>query len=209
MLAKVDKKSETKDAAKSENKDLSSFRVDDGNLSDLKLQAPSAELFSNPLDQFRDRIIKTLLPKWNEPNIDAVELFRHAELTGDVSCKTYSAAELQLLDNQDRLLWKEKALYTAVLDSIRLPFDTKHDFDGFGDGPVIFVRDPVRRNAVIIVNGNHRTGAVMREEYNPKGHPLYVLEFSAPEIFEKLTGCPLSSTLYLNPDVEPGRRPRS
>lgn len=171
-----------------------------------RLTLPSQERKEHPLESFRHQALTTWVPKCNEIDFDAVEWFKHAESCGAIKCKMYTPEELRALDNMDRLLWKEKCHYSENLKRIKMPLNPDHSFAGRYEGPVLFVRDLERENSVIIVNGNHRTGAVMREEYNPAGHPLYVLEFVSIDVYEKLSGSSLSSKLYIGIEVEMGGR---
>jgi hypothetical protein len=166
----------------------------------------ASEPLTDPVERFRDRVVATWLPKCHDDGFNAADWFKHAESLGAVRCKMYTPEQLRALDEMDALLWKEAYHFTDVLRAIKLPMDPSRTFSGRGEGPVIFVREPDRNNAVIVVNGNHRAGAVMREEYNPDGHPLYVLEFASPECYEKFAGVPLSAKLYIGIDVCEGRR---
>lgn len=162
----------------------------------------------DPVGCFRQQLLDTWLPKLQDEDFNATEWFQHAEALGVITCKMYTPEQLWALDQRDALLWKEGCHFNNVLGSIKLPLDPQRAFSGPGEGPVMFVRCPDRRDAVVVVNGNHRTGAVFREEYNPERHPLYVLEFANPECFEKFAGTPLSEYFYIGIDVREGPRRR-
>ena len=161
-----------------------------------------------PVDALREQIIDTWLPKFNEPdlNFNAVEWYKDMEKRGLVTCKEYSPGELRSLEHMDRLLWKEVAHFEDVLNSIQLPLDPNRSFGDAGESPVIFIRDD-KRNARVVMNGNHRTGKILREEHNPEEYSLYVIEFSSLALFNKLANHDLDwGHVYLGIDVEQGGR---
>lgn len=171
-----------------------------------RLTLPSQERREYLLERFRDQVLTTWVPKLNELDLDAVAYFKEAESCGDIKCKMYTPEQLRALDNMDRLLWKEECHYSEVLNKIKMPLDPNHSFAEQFEGPVLFIRCPERNDGVIIVNGNHRTGAVMLEKYNPDGHPLYVLEFASIEAYKKLTESTPSEKLYISIKEETGGR---
>jgi hypothetical protein len=171
-------------------------------LADLKLPRKL-----EPIEEFRKQVYETWLPKWDE-TIDGVSStiwFENAEQDGAVQLKEYTPAELRTLRELDQIHWKEEYHYEQVLKNIQLPFDPARPFSRRGEGPVIFVKN---QDVVIVVNGNHRAGAVMLEEYNRTHSPLYVVEFSSIDAYEKFADCPLTSRSYLDISVEPGGRRR-
>ena len=170
------------------------------------LTLPSLDRREYVLGLFRDQVLTTWIPKCNEPHLDAVAYFKEAESCGDIKCKMYTPEQLRALDNMDRLLWKEEYHYSEVLKKIKMPLDPDRSFAEPCEGPVLFIRCPERNNGIIIVNGNHRTGAVMLKEYNPAGHPLYVLEFASIEAYKKLTESTPSEKLYIGIEVKSGGR---
>lgn len=170
------------------------------------LEGVSPDPVKDPVGCFRKQVLDTWVPKWNEDNFNATDWFKHAESVGAITCKMYTPEQLWALENRDGLLWKEECHYSNVLRSIKLPLDPARSFSGRAEGPVVFVRCPERENAVIVVNGNHRAGAIMREEYNPHGHPLYALEFANVECFEKFAGMELSDKLYMGLEIRQGPR---
>jgi|GEM_PF-4476450 len=154
-----------------------------------------------------DTIIETWLYKIDDDDPRCpVEQYRAMRAAGEVSCKEYSAEELRTLNTYDLLRWTEAAHYKAILAGITLPLDPSRDLSTPGSGPVIFVRLAAPVGAVLVLNGNHRTGAVVREEYNPYDHPLQVLEFSSTDAWEKMIGISISGNQYVDIQVEPGRR---
>jgi hypothetical protein len=161
-----------------------------------------------PVDALREQIIDTWLPKFNEPdlNFNAVEWYQDMEKRGLVTCKEYSPGELRSLEHMDRLLWKERAHFEDVLNSIQLPLDPNRSFGDAGESPVIFIRDD-KRNARVVMNGNQRTGKIMYKEHNPEEYSLYVIEFSSLALFNKLANHDLDwGYVYLGIDVVPGGR---
>ena len=128
------------------------------------------------------------------------------ESRGFVTCKEYSAGRLRALEHMDRLNWKEAAHYENVLHRISLPLDPSRSFEKSGEGPIIFVRDD-KRDALVVMNGNHRTGKILKEEHNPDDYPAYVIEFNSIALFDKLAGYDLGwGTVYMNIEVEQGDR---
>lgn len=170
------------------------------------LTLPSLDRREYVLGLFRDQVRTTWIPKCNELGFDAVAFFKEAESCGAIKCKMYTPKQLLHLDNVDRLLWKEEYHYSDVLKKIKMPLDPDHSFAEPCEGPVLFIRCPERNNGIIIVNGNHRTGAVMLKEYNPDSHPLYVLEFASIEVYKKLTGITPSDILYIGIEEKSGGR---
>lgn len=174
---------------------------------ELAVSAATETSRLSPEEQFRKQVYETWIPKWDE-EIDGVpprDWFANAEHDGAVELKKYNPAELRQLRDTDKILWKEECHFEQVLAKIRTPIDPARSFAGRGEGPVIFVRDE-ERGLVIVVNGNHRTGAVMMEKYNPSDSPLYVVEFSSVEAFEKFCGVRPSDRGYMNIQVEQGGR---
>lgn len=174
--------------------------------SPLESLAPPATV--KPVDALREQNIDTWLPKFNEPelNFNAVEWYEDMKKRGLVICKENSPGELRSLEHMDRLRWKEAAHFEDVLNSIQLPLDPNRSFKDTGESPVIFVRDD-KRNARVVMNGNHRTGKILRKEHNPEDFPLYVIEFSSPALFNKLANYELDwGRVYLSIDVEQGGR---
>lgn len=165
---------------------------------------------ADPLERFREQVYRTWLPKLGalEDGVGYADWFHGAEIDGAVALKQYTAHEIRDLRDTDRIHWKESAYSAQVLQKISMPIDPSHSFGGKGQGPVIFVRDE-ESGVVIVVNGNHRAGAVMMERYNPKDSPLYVVEFSSVEAYEKFAGTSLSSERYLDIEVEQGPRRHS
>jgi hypothetical protein len=152
-------------------------------------------------------VYESWLPKCGE-SADGVSWkswFQNAEHDGAVQLKQYTPSELRELRDSDKIHWKEECHYEQVLRKIQMPIDPARSFSGRGEGPVLFVKD-VDRGVVIVVNGNHRAGAVMLEEHNPTNSPLYVVEFSSIEAYEKFAETPLTKRSYLNIQVEPGSR---
>jgi len=181
----------------------------DALLSDHTL--PSMEKSKNlvNLELLREQVYHTWLPKWDETidGLPAQEWFAKAESEGNVCFRVYTPQELRGLQDHDRLYWKEECHYADALKSITLPRDPGRSFKGMGEGPLVFVRHQ-EREAVIVVNGNHRTGAVMSQELNPMGSPLFAVVFSSAEVYEKFAGMPLSPRSYLAIPVVEGDRPR-
>jgi hypothetical protein len=161
------------------------------------------------LSMLRDQVYDTWIPKCDEEiaGLSPAEWFASAEIDGDICFKAYSPAALRALQDMDRLYWKEECLYEDVLKGISMPLDPARSFAGRAEGPIILVRCP-ERDVVMVVNGNHRVGAVMREEFNPTNSPLFVVEFANPRVYEQFTGAPLTRTSYLAIDVREGGRPR-
>ncbi len=173
---------------------------------DTSLDSLAPPVTVDPLDVLRNQIIETWLPKFNEPDFDAVGWFKDMESRGFVTCKEYSAGRLRALEHMDRLNWKEAAHYENVLHRISLPLDPSRSFEKSGEGPIIFVRDD-KRDALVVMNGNHRTGKILREEHNPDDYPAYVIEFNSIALFDKLAGFDLGwGTVYMNIEVEQGDR---
>lgn len=170
------------------------------------LTLPSLDRREYVLGLFREQVLTTWVPKCVEHKLDAVAIFKKAESSGAIKCKMYTPKQLLNLDNMDRLLWKEEYHYSDVLKKIKMPLDPDRSFSRLYEGPVLFIRCPERNNGIIIVNGNHRTGAVMLREYNPERHPLYVLEFASIEVYKKLTGITLSDILYIGIEEKSGGR---
>ena len=170
------------------------------------LTLPSLDRREYVLGLFREQVLTTWVPKCTEHNLDAVAFFKEAESSGAIKCKMYTPKQLLSLDNVERLLWKEEYHYSEVLKKIKMPLDPDRSFAEPCEGPVLFIRCPERNDGVIIVNGNHRTGAVMLEKYNPDGHPLYVLEFASIEAYKKLTESTPSEKLYISIKEETGGR---
>ncbi len=170
------------------------------------LTLPSLDRREYVLGLFREPVLTTWVPKCTEHNLDAVAFFKKAEYSGAIKCKMYTPKQLLSLDNVERLLWKEEYHYSEVLKKIKMPLDPDPSFAKPCEGPVLFIRCPKRNNGIIIVNGNHRTGAVMLKEYNPDSHPLYVLEFASIEVYKELTGITLSDIFYINIEEKSGGR---
>jgi hypothetical protein len=162
-----------------------------------------------PLNIFREQVISTWLPKLNDPDHDAAEIFLEAEAEKLVKFTTYTPAQLHALDKLDRLAWKEAFHYEDVLSQISFPVDVDRTFHGRGEGPILFVREASAAcERVVVVNGNHRTGAAMREDLNPGGHSIYVVEFADSDVYAKIMDCRLSLPSYIDIDTLPGGRPR-
>jgi hypothetical protein len=162
----------------------------------------------DPLARFREQVINTWLPKLSDADLNSAEIFLEAESEARVKFATYTPEQLHALNNSDRLFWKEAYHYEEALAQISFPVDVERSFDGWGEGPVLFICNNGRDGGISVVNGNHRAGAAMRSDINPDSHPLFVVEFADADVYEKIMGVSPSKTSYVAIDTLPGRRPR-
>jgi hypothetical protein len=160
------------------------------------------------LGRFREQVINTWLPKLSDEDLNSAEIFLEAESEGRVRFATYTPEQLHALNNSDRLFWKEAYHYEEALAQISFPVDVERSFDGWGEGPVLFICNASRNEGILVVNGNHRPGAAMRSDINPDNHPLFVVEFADSDVYVKIMGVSPSKTSYVAIDTLPGRRPR-
>jgi hypothetical protein len=143
----------------------------------------------NPLVRFENQIVSNWLPNALPEKIDeTMALYHHMRAQGHLTIQAYSAKQLAGMYARGRIHWCEAQLNEKKIDSITFPLVP--DFNLVADnvgGPVIFVGSFFDKDQVSVLQGNHRTAAVLfrGQEHNES---LYVLRFRASTYSQQLIG---------------------
>lgn len=127
-------------------------------------------------------------------------LYHQMRAQGHLTIQAYSAKQLAGMYARGRIHWCEPELIEKKIDSITFPLVP--DFNLVADnvgGPVIFVGSFFDKDQVSVLQGNHRTAAVLfrGQEHNES---LYVLRFRASTYSQQLIGA-TPSEAFRSPKV--------
>lgn len=143
----------------------------------------------DPLVRFENQIVSNWLPNALPEKIEeTMILYHHMRAQGHLTIQAYSAKQLAGMYARGRIHWCEPELFERKIDSISFPIVPEYNLvaDNVG-GPVIFVGSFFDKDQVSVLQGNHRTAAVLfrGQEHNQS---LYVLRFRASTYSQQLIG---------------------
>lgn len=155
----------------------------------------------DPLARFENQVVTKWLPKALPEDIDAtMALYNTMRKAGHVSVEAYSAHRLAKLYQRGKIGWCEHILDEHKIESISFPMNPEYDLllEKIG-GPVIFIGDRFDRERICVMQGNHRTAAVLfrGQETNES---LYAIRFKSSSYCQKLIHT-TPSTGYLSPVI--------
>ena len=136
---------------------------------------------SSSLARFENQVLSHWLPRVFAGNLEeGMTLYRNMRAQKAITFEVFSAKRLAAMYTREKLHWCENVLHQHKIDSINLPMDPEYDLllDEVG-GPVTFIGHPGDEGRVTIVQGNHRTAAVLFKGQE-RNESLYVLRFRGP-----------------------------
>jgi len=115
-----------------------------------------------------------------------MELYNSMRKAGYVSVQAYSAHRLAKLYQRGKIGWCEHILDEHKIDSISFPMNPEYDLllEKIG-GPVIFIGDRFDKERICVMQGNHRTAAVLFRGQDTN-ESLYAIRFMSSSHCQKL-----------------------
>lgn len=143
----------------------------------------------DPLVRFENQVVSHWLPTLCPENIEqTMSLYRTMKAEGGVAIKQYTAHDLARLHKKSLIQWCEPILDESKIDNILFPMNPEKDLlTGSDGGPVIFVGTLTDRERISIMQGNHRTAAVLLKGQH-SNESLYVVRFRGAGDSLKLIG---------------------
>lgn len=153
----------------------------------------------DPLARFENQVTSHWLPTLFPEKIEqTMSLYRKMKADGHVTIKEYTARDLAALQKKKLIQWCEPVLAEGKIDSFIFPMDPEKDLlTGADGGPVIFVGTLTNRERFSVMQGNHRTAAVLLRGQE-RNESLYVVRFRGSGDCQKLIGASPES-YYLEP----------
>ena len=155
----------------------------------------------DPLTRFENQVVSKWLPKALPEEIEqTMERYNTMRKAGYISIEAYSAHRLAALYQRGKIGWCEHILDEQKIDSISFPMNPEYDLllENIG-GPVIFIGDRFDKERICVMQGNHRTAAVLfrGQETNES---LYVIRFMSSTHCQKLIHS-TPNTGYRTPNI--------
>jgi hypothetical protein len=155
----------------------------------------------DPLVRFENQVVSHWLPKVFSDDIEkTIGLYHSMKAEGRLTIEEYSAQRLATMYTHGKIEWCEASIDQHKIDGIVFPMNPEKDLlaENVG-GPVIFVGNWLDKDRVSVMQGNHRTAAVLFRGQE-SDESLYVLRFRTVGDCQKLMGTTPSRT-YRNPII--------